>query len=68
MTDYHETELAILTETLEMIVGQWIEAHEAVPVEIPDYSDRTLIVVPTGWNANNIHLEYWAQVRGADLS
>lgn len=67
MTDYHETELAILAETLEISVTQWLEAHEAMPVEIPGYSNRTLIRVPTGWNDDNIHLEFWAQVKGPDL-
>ena len=66
--DYHERELEILTETLEMIVEQWVEGHLEKPVEIPEYSNRTLIRVPTRWNLQNVHLEFWAQVINPDLS
>lgn len=66
--DYHEIELAALTDKLEQMVTEWIEEHEEKPVELPDRRNRTQLKVRTPWNANNLHLEFWVELRGADLS
>lgn len=66
--DYHEIEHAALTDKLEQLVTQWIEEHEDKPVELPNRRNRTQFKVRTPWNANNLHLEFWVEVRGADLS
>lgn len=66
--DYHEIEHAALTDKLEQLVTQWIEDHEEKPVELPDRRNRTQLNVRTPWNANNLHMEFWVELRGADLS
>lgn len=66
--EYHEIELEALTAKLEQVVTQWIEEHEERPVELPDRRNRMQLKVETPWNANNLHLEFWVEVRGADLS
>ena len=68
MTDYHAVEHEALTAKLEQVVTQWIEEHAVRPVELPDRRDRTQLKVPTPWNANNLHLEFWVDVRGSYLS
>ena len=65
--DYHEIEVATLTDKLEQLVTRWIKEHEEKPVELPYRANRTQLKVRTPWNANNFHLEFWVEVRGADL-
>ena len=66
--DYHEIEVANLKQKLEQLVTQWIKDHEERPVDLPEPDHRILIKVRTPWNANNLHLEVWAEVRGVDLT
>ncbi len=65
--DYHEAEVAALTDKLQQVLTQWIEEHEERPVELPYRANRTQLKVRTPWNANNLRLEFWVEVRGADL-